>query len=69
MNAKVNIIMDSTSDLKVIEEAAKILAIQLMALGCDGLMDKMVQFKEDLKEKIVKANQELSEVKFKFKTN
>ena len=51
------------------EEAAKILAIQLMALDCDGLMDKMVQFKEDLKEKIVKANQELSEVKFKFKTN
>ena len=69
MNAKVNIIMDSTSDLKVMEEAAKILAIQLMALDCDGLMDKMVQFKEDLKEKIVKANQELSEVKFKFKTN
>ena len=69
MNAKVNIIMDSTSYLKVMEEAAKILAIQLMALDCDGLMDKMVQFKEDLKEKIVKANQELSEVKFKFKTN
>lgn len=48
---------------------AAILAVQMMALGNEELMNKMIQFKEDLKEKIVKANQELSGVKFKFKTN
>lgn len=48
---------------------AAILAIQMMSLGDSSLMEKLIQFKEDLKDKIVKANQELSEVKFKFKTN
>ncbi|MFV0592951.1 MAG: 5-(carboxyamino)imidazole ribonucleotide mutase [Draconibacterium sp.] len=48
---------------------AAILAIQMMATGDEALMQKMVQYKEDLKKKIVKANQELAEVKFKFKTN
>ncbi|MGQ8338381.1 5-(carboxyamino)imidazole ribonucleotide mutase [Sunxiuqinia sp. A32] len=48
---------------------AAILAVQMMALGKPELQEKLVQFKEDLKKKIVKANQDLSEVKFKFKTN
>jgi 5-(carboxyamino)imidazole ribonucleotide mutase len=48
---------------------AAILAVQIMATGDPALMDKMVTFKENLKQKIVKANLELSEVKFKFKTN
>ena len=48
---------------------AAILAVQMMATGDEELMQKMVSYKESLKEKIVKANQDLSEVKYKFKTN
>ena len=48
---------------------AGILAIQMMATGDAELMQKMIQYKESLKQKIVKANKELSEVKYKFKTN
>ncbi|MGD9930780.1 MAG: 5-(carboxyamino)imidazole ribonucleotide mutase [Mangrovibacterium sp.] len=48
---------------------AGILAVQMLALGDETIMTKFIQFKENLKEKIVKANRELSEVKFKFKTN
>jgi 5-(carboxyamino)imidazole ribonucleotide mutase len=48
---------------------AAILAVQMMATGDKTLMDKLVAYKENLKQKIVKANQELSEVKYNFKTN
>ena len=48
---------------------AGILAVQMMATGDAELMQKMIQYKESLKQKIVKANKELSEVKYKFKTN
>ena len=48
---------------------AGILAVQMMALGDEGLAQKLVNFKEELKEKIVKANQELSGVAYPFKTN
>lgn len=48
---------------------AAILAVQMMATGDESLMQKLVDYKEGLKQKIVKANQELSEVKYKFKTN
>jgi len=48
---------------------AAILAVQMMATGDDELMQKLINYKEGLKQKIVKANQELSEVKYKFKTN
>lgn len=48
---------------------AAILAVQMMATGDTQLMQKMIDFKLSLKQKIVKANQELSEVKYKFKTN
>jgi 5-(carboxyamino)imidazole ribonucleotide mutase len=48
---------------------AGILAVQMMATGDAELMQKMVQYKESLKQKIVKANKELAEVKYKFKTN
>jgi 5-(carboxyamino)imidazole ribonucleotide mutase len=41
----------------------------MMATGDADLMQKMIQYKESLKQKIVKANKELSEVKYKFKTN
>ncbi|PTN07224.1 5-(carboxyamino)imidazole ribonucleotide mutase [Mangrovibacterium marinum] len=48
---------------------AGILAAQMLSLGDAEMAEKMVNFKENLKSKIVKANQDLSEVKFKFKTN
>lgn len=48
---------------------AAILAVQMMAIGDEALMKKLIQFKEDLKGKIIEANQELSKVKFTHKTN
>ncbi|NCB08970.1 MAG: AIR carboxylase family protein, partial [Bacteroidia bacterium] len=48
---------------------AAILAVQMMATGDDALMQKLINYKESLKQKIVQANRELSEVKYKFKTN
>jgi len=46
---------------------AGILALQILATGDDELMKKAVAYKENLKDKIVKANKELSQVSFKFK--
>jgi len=48
---------------------AALLAIQMIATGDSDLMAKFVTYKDNLKSKIVKANKELSEVKFRFKTN
>jgi 5-(carboxyamino)imidazole ribonucleotide mutase len=48
---------------------AAILAAQMIALGDEELMTKVIRFKEELKGKIVEANKELAEVKYKFKTN
>jgi len=48
---------------------AAILAVQMMATGDAQLMQKMINYKESLKQKIVKANQELSEVRYGYKTN
>src|SRR5690554_611757 len=48
---------------------AAILAIQMIATGDPDLMKKMIGYKQSLKQKIVKANQELSEIKYNFKTN
>jgi 5-(carboxyamino)imidazole ribonucleotide mutase len=41
----------------------------MLALGDTALMKKLIRFKKGLKEKIVKANAALSEVKYPFKTN
>ncbi|MDP2335745.1 MAG: 5-(carboxyamino)imidazole ribonucleotide mutase [Bacteroidota bacterium] len=48
---------------------AGILAVQIMALGNPELAAKLDSFKENLKIKIEKANQDLAEMKFRFKTN
>ncbi len=48
---------------------AGILAVQILAVGDPDLMKKVVAYKEKLKSKIIKANEELKAVKFKFKTN
>ena len=48
---------------------AALLAVQMLAIGDKELASKFAQYKNDLKKKIVKANEELKEVSFKFKTN
>lgn len=48
---------------------AGILAAQMLAVGDAKVADKLKDFKVSLKEKIEKANQELKEVKYDFKTN
>jgi len=48
---------------------AAILAAQMMATGDADMMQKIKLFKENLKQKIVKANEDLSKVEYKFKTN
>jgi 5-(carboxyamino)imidazole ribonucleotide mutase len=48
---------------------AGILAAQIIAAGDDELGKKLGAFKESLKNKIVKANEELKDVKYKFRTN
>lgn len=48
---------------------AGILAVQIIATGNDALLNKVIEYKENLKNKILKANKELSEIKFEFKTN
>lgn len=46
---------------------AAILASQMMAIGDEDLMKKNMTYKENLKQKIVKANEELSKLGYKFK--
>jgi 5-(carboxyamino)imidazole ribonucleotide mutase len=48
---------------------AGILAAQILAAGDPEVMEKMKRFKASLASKIVKANDELKNVKYKFKTN
>jgi len=48
---------------------AGILAAQILAVADESLMEKLIAFKDDLKQKVVKANEELSKVKYPFKTN
>lgn len=48
---------------------AGILAAQILGTGDPAIMEKMLRFKENLASKIVKANEELKNVKFKYKTN
>ena len=48
---------------------AGILAAQILALSADIKIDTILQFKEDLKKKILKANEELKSYQFKFKVN
>lgn len=48
---------------------AAILAVQMIATGDEVLQEKLSLYKEGLKKKIVKANEELKQVHYKFKTN
>ncbi len=48
---------------------AGILAAQILGTADQEIMEKMIKFKKSLATKIVKANEELKSVKFKYKTN
>jgi 5-(carboxyamino)imidazole ribonucleotide mutase len=48
---------------------AGILAVQILGAGDEKIARQVVEFKAGLESKIVKANEELKSVKFKFKTN
>ena len=48
---------------------AAILAVQMLALSDEQLAERLQDYKAGLKAKIEKANRELAEVKFTYKTN
>ena len=48
---------------------AGILAAEILATGDPELHKRMVKFKEDLKKKILKANEELAAVTFEYKVS
>lgn len=48
---------------------AGILALQILATDNSEYQAKLIEYKEGLKDKIRQANQDLSEIKFKNKTN
>jgi len=48
---------------------AAILAVQIMATADVELQNKLAAYKENLKKKIVEANEELKKVNYDFKTN
>ena len=48
---------------------AAILAVQMLSLADEELAKKFAAYKEGLKNKIVKANQDLKEVKYEYKVD
>ena len=48
---------------------AAILAVEMLALGDPELAGRLAVYKEGLKAKIEKANKDLAEVKYEYKTN
>jgi 5-(carboxyamino)imidazole ribonucleotide mutase len=48
---------------------AGILAAQILATGDNNLKQTLIDYKENLKSKIVKANEELAKIKYQYKTN
>jgi len=46
---------------------AGILAAQIIASGDEALQVEVIKFKESLKQKIVKANEELATVKYEYR--
>ncbi|NDV69894.1 5-(carboxyamino)imidazole ribonucleotide mutase [Dysgonomonas sp. 25] len=48
---------------------AAILALQMIATGDEQVQQKLIAYKETLKGKIEKANEELSKIQYKYKTN
>lgn len=48
---------------------AAILAAQILAVADETIFEAIVNYKEGLKQKIVKANLDLEEIKYEYKTN
>ena len=48
---------------------AAILAVQMLSIGDPALQARLADYKERLKQKIVAANAELAQVRYKHKTN
>lgn len=48
---------------------AGIMAMEILAQSDESIKAKMHAYKESLKQKIVKANEEFSKIEFKYKTN
>jgi 5-(carboxyamino)imidazole ribonucleotide mutase len=48
---------------------AAILSLQMISTGDEEVQQKLINYKKDLKNKIVKANEELAEIRYKYKTN
>ncbi len=48
---------------------AAILAVQMLALSDENLAKAFAEYKEGLKKKITKANEDLKAVKYEYKTN
>jgi 5-(carboxyamino)imidazole ribonucleotide mutase len=46
---------------------AGIFAVQILALSDENLRRKLIQFKADLSQKVLKANEELKNVRYEFK--
>ncbi|MDE7397461.1 MAG: AIR carboxylase family protein, partial [Muribaculum sp.] len=48
---------------------AALLAVEMLALSDETIAKRLTTFKHGLENKIVKANKELAEIQYKFKTN
>jgi|AP17_2_1055511.scaffolds.fasta_scaffold11786_2 5-(carboxyamino)imidazole ribonucleotide mutase len=48
---------------------AAILATQMIGIGDEGIMKRVIAYKESLKDKIIKANEDLGEYKFDFRVS
>jgi 5-(carboxyamino)imidazole ribonucleotide mutase len=48
---------------------AAILSAQMLALSDESVQKRLSDYKEDLKKKVKKANEELAQVTFEYKTN
>ena len=48
---------------------AGILAVQMLSLADDALAERLAQYKDNLKKKIEKANEELKGLEYEYKTN
>ena len=48
---------------------AAILSAQMLSLSDESIQNRLSSYKENLKKKIIKANEELAHITFKYKTN
>ena len=48
---------------------AAILAVEMLSLADEALAARLAEYKENLKKKIEKANEDLKELKYEYKTN